>query len=125
MPKVKQLNAVNKGKVKTVNRLCSALAGAKININGMMVTNEVIRFLVDDLEKASEVLDGIGVHNAVEEVLAVELDHRPGAMQEVVEKLAKRGVNIRYAYGAGSPGSEKAIFVLSVTDMTEAQEALR
>lgn len=125
MPKVKQLNAVNKGKGGALNSLCSALAGAKVNIHGLMVTREVIRFLVDDLEKASEALDGIGVHNAIEEVLVVELDHRPGAVQEVTDKLAQQGVNIRYAYGAASPESAKAIFVLSVTDMTEAQEALR
>lgn len=125
MPKVKQLNAVNKGKGGSLNRLCSALAGANVNIHGLMVTSEVIRFLVDDLEKASQALDEIGVHNATEDVLAVELDHRPGAIREVTDRLAKRGVNIRYAYGAASPNSSKAIFVLSVTDMTEAQEALR
>jgi hypothetical protein len=125
MAKVKQLNAVNKGKGKALNRLCSALAGANIHINGMMVTNEVIRFLVDDLEKASEVLDGIGVHNAVEEVLAVELDHKPGVVQQVTDKFARRGVKIRYAYSASAPDSGKAILILSVTDMTEAQEALR
>jgi hypothetical protein len=125
MVKVKQLNAVIKDKVGTLNRLCSALGDAKINIHGMMVTGEVIRILVDDLEKASEVLDGIGIHNAVEEVLAIELDHQAGALAPVIDKLVKRGVNIRYAYGAAAPESEKAICVLSVTDMTEAREALR
>jgi hypothetical protein len=125
MVKAKQLNAVIKDKVVTLNRLCSALGKANINIHGMMVTGEVIRILVDDLERASEVLDGIGIHNAVEEVLALELNHQAGSLAAVVDKLVKRGVNIRYAYGAGAPESEKAICVLSVTDMTEAREALR
>jgi len=125
MTKVKQLNAVTNGKATTLDRICSALGSAKININGMMATGEVVRILVDDPQKASEVLDGIGVHNAVEEVLALELDHKPGAAAEVINKLAKREIKIRYAYGAAAPMSQKAIVVLSVKDMTEALEATR
>ena len=125
MVKAKQLSAVIQEKTGTLNHLCSALGNAKINIHGMMVTSEVIRILVDNLEKASEVLDEIGIHNAVEEVLALELDHKAGSLAAVVDKLVKRGVNIRYAYGAAAPESAKAICVLSVTDMTEAREALR
>ena len=91
----------------------------------MMMTSEVFRILVDDLEKASELLDEVGIHNAVEEVLALELDHKAGSLAAVDDKLIKRGINIRYAYGAAAPESAKAICILSVTDMTEAQEALR
>jgi hypothetical protein len=125
MAKVKQLNAVIKGKTDAFNRVCKALGDANINIDGMMATGEVLRLLVDDLETASQVLDGIGVHNAVEEVLGLELGHKPGAVADVVDRLASKGVKIRYAYAAGTPDSERALFILSVTDMTDALEALR
>jgi hypothetical protein len=125
MTKVKQLNAVIKGKVGALNRVCSALARAKVNIYGMMATGEVLRALVDDLDKASRALDEIDVHNATEDVLLIELKHRPGEMAVVIERLASQGVNIRYAYGAASPDAQKALLVLCVADMTEAQEALR
>lgn len=125
MAKMKQLNAVVKGKVGALDRVCSALGKAKINIKGMMVTREVIRILVDDPGKASEVLDGIGVYNAIEDVLAFELAHEPGTAAEVTQKLAQKGVNIRYAYTAAAGEPQKAILVLSVTDMTDALEATR
>jgi hypothetical protein len=125
MAKVKQLNAVIKGKTDAFNRVCKTLGDADINIDGMMATGEVLRLLVDDLEKASRVLDEIGVHNAVEEVLGIELDHKPGTVADVVDRLTGKGVKIRYAYAAGPPDSERALFILSVTDMTDAIEALR
>jgi hypothetical protein len=125
MAKVKQLNAVLKGKTVALDNLCSALGKAKVNIHGIMATGEVLRLLVDDLDKAIKVLDGLGVHNAVEEVLGVTIDHKPGAVADVVNKLARNGVRIRYAYAAATPDCEKAIFILSVTDMTDALEALR
>jgi len=125
MAKVRQLNAVIKGKTDAFNQVCRSLGDANINIDGMMATGEVLRLLVDDLEKASRVLDGIGVHNAVEEVLGVELDHKPGTVADVVTRLADKGIKIRYAYAAGTPDSNRAMFILSVTDMTDAIEALR
>jgi hypothetical protein len=125
MAKMKQLNAVIKGKTDALHRICAAMGDAKINIDGMMATGEVLRLLVDDLDKASQVLDSMGVHNAVEEVLGIELAHKPGTVADVIHRLASRGIKIRYAYAAGTPDSQRAFFILSVTDMTEAMEALR
>jgi hypothetical protein len=125
MAKMKQLNAVIKGKTDAFNQVCKALGDQNINIDGMMATGEVLRLLVDDLDKASRVLDKLGVHNAVEEVLGIELDHKPGTVANVIDRLARRGVRIRYAYAAGAPDSERALFILSVTEMTDALEALR
>jgi len=123
--KIKQLNAVVKGKTDALNLICSSLGNDNINIHGMMATGEVLRLLVDDLDRASQVLDGIGIHNAVEEVLGIELNHKPGAVAQVVRKLTDRGVKIRYAYTAAAPGSQKVLFILSVANMTDAMEALR
>jgi hypothetical protein len=125
MAKVKQLNAVIKGKTIALDKLCSELEKAKVNIHGMMATGEVLRLLVDDLEMAAETLDKLGVHNAVEEVLSVTIDHKPGAIAEVINKLAQAGVKIRYAYATVAPECERAILILSVTDMTDAMEAIR
>ena len=125
MAKVKQLNAVIKGSTNAFNRVCKALGDANINIDGMMATGEVLRLLVDDLDRASHVLDKIGVHNAIEEVLGLELDHKPGMVANVIDRLSTNGVKIRYAYAAGASDSDRALFILSVTDMTDAIEALR
>jgi len=125
MAKVKQLNAVIKGKTDAFSLVCKTLGAANINIDGMMATGEVLRLLVDDLDKASQALDKIGVHNAVEEVLGIELDHKPGTVADVVDRLTSKGIKIRYAYAAGAPDSDRALFILSVTDMTDAIEALR
>ena len=125
MAKVKQLNAVLKGKTVALDNLCSTLGKAKVNIHGIMANGEVVRLLVDDLDKATRVLDEIGVHNAVEEVLGVNIDHKPGAVADVVNKLVGSGIKIRYAYAAATPDCDQAIFILSVTDMTDALEALR
>jgi len=56
-----------------------------------------------------------------QEVLAVELDNKPGALGEVAEKLAQAKINIRYAYATPSEGSTKATVLLAVPDVVNKQ----
>src|SRR5204863_3849380 len=91
-------------------------AHEKINIRALSVmdTDErsVLRLVVDQLEPTRKVLTSLGSEFEVADVLAVEMENRPGALTKILEKLAAEHINIEYAYasGASAPGKSLGIF---------------
>ena len=53
-------------------------------------------------------------------VLALTLDYRPGALGEVLARLAKARVNVNYCYGSHPPGGGRAVIVFAVDDAVRA-----
>lgn len=97
-------------------KICSALAGEKVNIRALSVmdTSErsVLRFVTDEVESTRKVLTALGTEASYSEVLAVEIDGKPGALAKILERLAEEHINIEYAYAANgaSPGRAMGIF---------------
>lgn len=113
---VTELTAHLENKPGRLAKVCEALAREKINIRALSVmdTDErsVLRLVVDQLDPARRALTGLGVEHESREVLAVELDNRPGSLTRVLEHLAEEHINIEYAYvsGASAPGRSLGIF---------------
>lgn len=113
---VHEITAYLENKPGRLAKICSALAREKINIQALSVMDtqerSVLRFVTDDLEPTRKVLTSLGTESQVRDVLAVELDNRPGALARVLETLADEHINIEYAYvAAGSePGRCLGVF---------------
>jgi hypothetical protein len=97
-------------------KICAALGNEKINIRALSVMDtaerSVLRLVVDEIEPTGKVLTSLGTEFEHAEVLAVEMDNRPGTLSKVLERLAEEHINIEYAYASGSsaPGRSLAIF---------------
>jgi len=97
-------------------KICSALAHEKINIRALSVMDtaerSVLRLVTDGLEPTKKVLTSLGTEFEQAEVLAVEVENRPGSLSKILERLAEEHINIEYAYlaGASGPGRSLAIF---------------
>jgi hypothetical protein len=97
-------------------KICSALAHEKINIRALSVMDSedrsVLRLVVDQLEPTKRVLTSLGTEFEVSEVMAIEMENRPGALTRILERLATDHINIEYAYasGASTPGHSLGIF---------------
>jgi hypothetical protein len=113
---ISELTAHLENKPGRLAKVCAALAREKINIRALSVmdTDErsVLRLVVDQLEPTRQVLTSLGVEFDARDVLAVEMDNRPGALTKVLEHLAEEHINIEYAYvsGATAPGRSLGIF---------------
>lgn len=78
----------------------------------------VVRLVTDDNLRAA---DALRAHKyAPEEVDSVEvlMDHSPGMLSRVCEKIGNGGVNIRYLYASAPVSVETCLLVLS-TDNNE------
>ena len=59
------------------------------------------------------------------EVVAVEVEDRPGGMRDVLEVVGAAGVNIEYVYAFTFHKSDRAVLVFRFDDPDKALEALK
>ena len=94
-----------------------------INIEGVAgmqaPDKDVIHILIDEAEKAQELLEKEGIHATLREVLIVDIEDRPGALGEIAQKLAQAGINITLVYL-----TTKAKLALCVDRYKKARECL-
>jgi hypothetical protein len=124
----RQLTLILDNRPGVLAKVCGDLAQAKINIKGIYVENLVdhsaVRVVVDDPDKATHLLGESGVLLFENEVVAVSIDNKPGALIAVARRLGTARVNIDYMYGS-TPDRGKATIFLRVNNVKRAQEALK
>jgi hypothetical protein len=127
MEKMTQLSIAMENAPGQLGRLCRALAQANVNIRGISVSDatdvSTIRLLVSDVPAAKKALREAGVQFVSQEVLVLDLEDKPGALERVTTRLGEAGVNIHYLYGTGDSG-HKGMMVLRVSDVDRARQAL-
>ena len=108
--------------------VCQELAQAKINVRAMSmmdsVEHGVLRLVPADADKARKVLAKIGMTVQETQVLCLTLANRPGAMADILIRLASAHVNLSYAYVTGGAAGGKTLSVLKVDNLKKAQKAL-
>lgn len=127
MPVVPQLVVTAANRPGTLARVCETLAAGRINITGLDCSGpqRQIRLLVSTPARAARVLQKAGVRARVENVVAVTLADRPGALGRLARKLARAGVNINYGYATVPRGARRATIVLGVGNPRRAARLAR
>ena len=120
MPRARQITAVLENKPGELAKLCEALHKRDVNITALMVVEGRARIMVDDSQRASEVLTEMGIPYSDAEVIVLEIPDKPGAVAEVADKMAKAGINIDYAFASTVPGRGTATVVFAVSDVNGA-----
>ncbi|MFQ5674590.1 MAG: ACT domain-containing protein [bacterium] len=114
----KQLSIFVQNKVGSLGELSAALAKAEINIKAISIFDDlewgIVRLIVDDPEKAKEILHKLGFMYGEGQVVTVELEDHPGALADLADKLAKKKINIEQAFATATQG--RSLLVLSTTD---------
>jgi len=77
----------------------------------------LIRLLVDQTDKAIDLLSKNDFLFDIMPVMTVELDNTPGSMAAIANKFGEEGININYVYGSVSSPEEKCLFVFCPEDM--------
>jgi hypothetical protein len=78
--------------------------------------DSIIRLVTDDNLRASEVLNASGYMAGEEDVILVELPHKPGMLKRITQALAMEEIDIRQIYGSALPGQEKSLVVLRTSN---------
>lgn len=106
-----------------LRRVLDAFEEAHVNVRGFSASDTgdygVVRFVVDDADRALSVLKGMGCAAAKSEVLCLRLPDKPGELARVMGILADCGINVSYTYSLIS-----TFIVVSAKDIEGAQRAL-
>jgi hypothetical protein len=128
MAQVMQLMIQAEDKPGALAAICSEMARVAVNITAIMAAPQEaggIRVVAHPLATAKRVLEAMQLSYSEEEVLAIHVSDKPGALGKATRKLADKGVNILYAYGSIVKGEERALVILGVSDVNKAAEILK
>ncbi len=127
--KIKQISLFAENKRGHLVAPVRLLAQRSIDIRTLYLADTqeygILRMIVSDWQKAAEILEGGGFTVKVTEVLAVEVDDRPGGLAEVLSALDGCGVNIEYMYAFPRFRVDKAILLFRFTDLDAAIACLQ
>ncbi len=77
----------------------------------------LIRLLVEDTDRAIDLLSRKSYIFDILPVIALEIENRPGSLAEMARKFGEEGININYVYGSALSDNQKALFVFSPEDI--------
>jgi len=128
LPKVKIVSVLADNRPGTLAKICAELARRRNNVLALYAPEGdgagPLKVLAADPDGARWQLKQLKYDCYVEEALSLELDNKPGSFAKACSKLARAGVNLRYAFVSTPPAARKAMIVLGVTDMDGAVAAL-
>lgn len=109
--------------------ITNILKSEQINIRSLILTNilhgwGVLNLLVDNPEKAYQVLTNKGNSVALREVIALEMKDETGGLDELLVKISRAGIHIENAYTRLISQTGMAILVLDVPDVIQAKQLL-
>ncbi len=125
---VKQISIFLENKSGRLAAVTELLAEHGFNIRALSIADTsdfgILRLIVNDPDRAYEVLKEAGFTVSETDVLAVEVPDQPGGLAGVLAILNKAGVNIEYLYAFVSKATENALVLLRVEDLEKAIETL-
>ncbi len=124
MAAVRELSVEIADQPGTLGSVSEALGREGINIEGFGVWKSRARLLVDDVDRALEVLGELGFDCRTQKVLRLDLPDEPGNLCEVARELGSAGINIDHAYTVTPRQEGACTFVLAVIDPRAALKTL-
>lgn len=124
-----QISVFVENKPGRIERVTEIMAKANVNIRAFTVMGTyeygVMKFLVDKPDKALEALKAQGISAHKREIIAILMDDRPGGLNRVARIFAQRKVNIEDAYGFVIEDKKRAVMVVDVGKIAEAEKVLK
>ena len=119
--KVKEICFSLPNKVGLLSEVCTALAGAKVNITAIcayaMESKAYFMLTTDSHAKAKKALARLlGVTIGEQDVIEVEMANKPGELQKVARKISDAGIDIDYMYGTAKGGRTAACVFKTASD---------
>ncbi len=127
--KIKQISIFLENRKGRLYDVCSLLGKNDINIRALNVAETesfgILRIVVDKPEAAIKVFKEANITAKITDVIAIEVEDRPGGLADILKILADEDVNIEYMYGFVEKSSDKALMVLRFDDVDKAAKVLK
>lgn len=125
---LKQLSVFLENSPGRMAKMLRTLADAQINLHVLVVADTVdygvARLICHEPARAVDALRAAGLSATLTDVIAVEIEDRPGALADLVELLSEKGFSIEYAYTYVEPSTGRAVNVARLGDQERAETEL-
>jgi hypothetical protein len=126
---VKQISIFLENKKGRMAEVTRTLSKEKINIRALSLADTadfgVLRIIVDNPERCLSVLKSGGFVAQVTEVIAVEVEDKPGGLARILEVLDADNVNVEYMYAYVEKSKDNAIVICKIDDRERAISVLK
>ncbi len=126
--KLHQLSIFMENKPGQLRAVCQALADAGLNLQTMTLADTkefgIARLILPEWQQAKAVLEQAGFLVKVSEVLALEVDDRPGGLAEVLGIIEEANLNIEYMYAFAFVRRSRALLIFRFDDVDAALASL-
>ena len=127
--KIKQLSLFIENKPGHLLAPCQILADAGINIITLSLADTqqfgILRLIVKPWQKVQTILKKAGCVVKVTDVVAIEVQDRPGGLAEIIRTIDAAKLNIEYMYAFTCGGAGKAVLVFRFEDVDLAIRSLQ
>lgn len=127
--KVKQISVFLENKSGRLAQVTQLLADNDVNIRALSLADTadfgILRIIVNDMKKASDVLKAAGYTLGETDVVAVEVADKPGGLSSILSALWKAELDVEYMYAFVQSSGENAIMILRFDDSDKAIEVLK
>jgi len=126
--KLNQLSVFLENKPGRLSFPCRKLAEANINIATLSLADThqfgIMRLILPDWQKAKQILEQAGMVVNVTQVVAVQVEDKPGGLAGILEIIEQAGMNVEYMYAFTERRGDKAVLVFRFEDPDAAIELL-
>lgn len=118
--KIKQLSVFLENKPGRLSEPCTVLAREGINIVTLSLADTrefgILHLIVRDWERARDILAAAGFVVNVTDVVAIDVEDKPGGLARVLEAIEAAGLNIAYMYAFSMRSRDRAVLVFRFDD---------
>ena len=126
--KMKQLTVFAENKKGYLAEITGLFAEKGVDMKALSIADTkdfgILRIIVDNPEKALEILGEQGFLGTITEVIGVEISDKAGELAKALDILAKGDVNVEYLYAFLSGKAGGANVVIKATDNEKAESVL-
>jgi hypothetical protein len=127
--KIKQISIFLENKKGRLAEVAKVLSAATINIRALALADTadfgILRLIVNDPDKALSALKDAGFVAQLTDVIAIEVEDKPGGLFRILDVFDKNNINIEYMYAFVEKRVENAIVIFKIDDHEKAHAALK
>ena len=126
---IKQISVFLENNAGRIGEVTKVLADAEINLRAISIADTtdfgILRLIVNKHREALEALNNAGFTTRITDVVAVELEDKPGSLAKVMGLFGKTKVNIEYLYASLEGANGKAVVVFKLEDYQKGLQIIR
>lgn len=126
---IKQLSVFVQNEIGSLAGVTAVLKDNRINLRAIASVDTpefaILRIVVDQPEKAKEVLNAKGYAVKVSEAVAVELEDQPGVLDGMLHVIADARIGINYIYSIVLRNGKAPLMILNTDNLEKTASVLK